>query len=267
MGRHPEKCSAQKGISELTARGWGYRKLGYFKEFSDNAIIRDFDGLDFPAPKPETSYNDDVVLPLYEGALRSYRGTQRKGIRGEHPNSCSASDHVQEAPQAPFFLSQLTPLPESVVKSIEFSATAPKKEITSFWRSQIHMLESLANKHGALADKWLEARPPPLKGLKPVNVLLLAALMRDYGIKGQKWANQCIFGFPITGVLSQKFAYPVDKRAKTNILSHKELLQSAQSRFLGKGSGSESTQTRRPMEGGTRSVQKRLARPTSTSAQ
>ena len=208
-----------------------------FKEFSQKAMIEDFNGFDFPIPRPEPSYNDDVELPIYEGALRSYHGTQRKGIRDEHPDSSSVADHITGALQAPFFLAQQTPLPESLRESIEFSATSPKNKTVTFWNDQINRIEAVARNHRALSEKWLDRRPSSLKGLKSVNVLLLAALMKAYGIKGQKWIKQCIFGFPITGTLSQKGAYPVDKRVKADTLSRHELLKSAHLRFMERAKG------------------------------
>ena len=39
--------------------------------------------------------------------------------------------------------------------------------------------------------------------------------------------KQLVFGFPIAGILSQKGAYPVDSRAKLDILSPGQLFDSA----------------------------------------
>ena len=92
----------------------------------------DINGHDLPIHRPETSYNNDVAIPLYEGALMSYHGARRKGIRGERPPARSVPEHIGAALDAHFFLEQQTPLPASLVDSVKFSATAPAGSIKVF---------------------------------------------------------------------------------------------------------------------------------------
>ena len=109
---------------------------GVFTSFTESARINDIKGLDFPIPRPEKCYNDDVELPLYEGALRSYQGSQRKGIRDEHPDATTVEAHIESALKAPFFLGQQTPLPGSIKKSIDFVSSAPAENIKEFWKKK-----------------------------------------------------------------------------------------------------------------------------------
>ena len=202
-----------------------------FVSFSNNAHPGELSPEKFPLPTPELSYNDDVELPLYESALRSYAGTQKKGIRDEHPSAKTVDEHVKAALSAPFFLAQKTPLPESLERSIQFLGKSNLAAVRQFWTKQIQRLKSIAAKHKCLSDQWLEARPQVLKPLKGVNTLLLAFLMDRYGLKGQKWVKQLIFGFPIVGSLSQKGVYPIDEKEHKVLLTPNELTSSAFARF------------------------------------
>ena len=163
-------------------------------------------------------------------------------------------DHIKCALNPPFFLSQQTPLPESLRTAVGFATSAPEERIKEFWKKQLNRISTQRASCRALSLKWLNARPAALKNQKSVNALLLRALMKNFGIKGQKWANQLIFGFPIIGVLSQKDVYPTDKRVGGKIL-HERAPEFGTRPFSRKSKGIDTPTRPGVMGRSTRSVQ------------
>ena len=171
----------------------------------------------FTNPTREQSYNDDVILPHYRACNRAYSGAQRKGIRGERPEADSIEAHVREALAAPFFLSQEIELPPSLNEAVELLCEAPPGDIKKFWIGGINGLRALKAEQKTVRDNWRAATPIALKGVSTIDPVMLPHLFHNFGLGGAKWLKQIIFGFPITGLLSQKGAYAVDPRAKLNI--------------------------------------------------
>ena len=89
----------------------------------------------------------------------------------------------------------------------------------------------LSKRNKKVLGNWRAATPPALKGGSTIDPVMLPHLFRNFGLGGSKWLKQIIFGFPISGLLSQKGAYPVDSRAKLNILTKDQLFDSAFGRF------------------------------------
>ena len=112
---------------------------GEFRLFTESALIGAFEPSLLHPPKRGKSYNNDVALPLYESSMRSYAGTQRKGIRGEHPEAKNVHEHVAQALQAPFFLAQSTPLPPSTRRDVLFLARSCPRAVTAFWKRQLSL--------------------------------------------------------------------------------------------------------------------------------
>ena len=197
-----------------------------------------------------------MVLPLYERTHRSYSGTQRKGIRDEHPLASNVDDHARAALRAPFFLAQRTPLPASTTKAIAFLGASGRQAVSDFWQSQLAALEGLNVQLKSTFDSWQMSHPKELSLLKPINTVLLSLLMKKFGLNGQKWVKQLIHGFPITGTLSQKYSCPVDSRVPNASITHKELFQSAHTRFAERSRGAGSSNALELWEGAPEQVQK-----------
>ena len=115
-----------------------------------------------PFASAEMDYNDDVVLPMYERTRHSYSGTQRKGIRDEHPLSSNADDHVRAALRAPFFLAQRTPPPASTLRAIAFLGASGHKAVSDFWQSQLAALKALNVQMKSTFDSWQRRQPVEL---------------------------------------------------------------------------------------------------------
>lgn len=80
-----------------------------------------------------------------------------------------------------------------------------------------------------------------MEKLDSVNALLLegGGLVENFGIKGQKWIKQLVFGFPIIGVLSlSEGVYPLDNRVNSTIIDNEGLLDTARRRFSERATGS-----------------------------
>ena len=72
--------------------------------------------------------------------MQSYAGAQKNGIRDEHPIDQSAHEHVLLALQAPFFLAQSTPLPDSAKRAIRCVARSDPTAVRAFWEKQLARL-------------------------------------------------------------------------------------------------------------------------------
>ena len=155
-----------------------------YATFTEGDQLGVFGPTRFPPPKREMSYNDDVVLPLYESSMRSYAGTHRNCIRGEHPDASNVHEHVISALLAPFFLAQSTPIPPITGRALDFLALSCPVAVSAFWKKQIGHLERLAEEQKGVSSSWDACRPTSLRPIEPVNVLLQDFLMRRFKIGG-----------------------------------------------------------------------------------
>ena len=62
--------------------------------FHDKARIPAFRADHLPKPSPQGNYNDDVNIPHFISAARSYADKQRKGLQEEHLDSLTMEDHL-----------------------------------------------------------------------------------------------------------------------------------------------------------------------------
>ena len=200
-----------------------------------NFILRASLGLfvagSLPGPFPEASYNDDINIPHYKACSRAYAGVQRKGIRDDHPDATTIIEHVRAALEAPFFLAQEIELPPALNRAVCFMATTPTNTIKEFWYKQVHDLKNIKKCTMPVLERWRQLTPDTLKGVSIVDPAMLSFLFRKFGLGGSKWLKQLIFGFPITGVLSQEGAYPLDSRVKLTTLDKETVLESTFDRF------------------------------------
>ena len=146
--------------------------------------------------------------------MRSYAGTQRRGIRDEHPNAPNANEHVLEALQSPFPIAQSAPIPPSTGMAAGFLTQACYQAVSDFWKKHIGRLGRSAESQKWAAARWDAYRPPELRPLDPANVLFLDFAMRRFKLGGGgKWIGQLIRGFPTPGPLSQDSTYPRNEKA------------------------------------------------------
>ena len=141
------------------------------------------------------------------------------------------TEHVDRALLEPFPLSIETPLPAHTVRAAVFVRDSPPDAVASFWSKQLQRLSALVKNSHPLQERWNRSIPPSLApAAGKLNTVALSQLMDLCGIAGQRWVDQFAFGFPITGVLSQKHSFD-PSTPEADILSHMDLYRSAAQRF------------------------------------
>ena len=169
-----------------------------------------------PAPIQESPYNGDIAIPHYVACIRADSGKHRKGIRGERPEALTIEAHVREALSAPVFRVQEVELPPTLTMGGEFSEWSPGRN-PKFFVTTGGAHKGFKNQSTSCALKWRDFAPAKLKGVTMAAPSMLAFLFKRFGLCGSRWLKQVAFGFPATGVLSQKGAHHVDNRAKSRI--------------------------------------------------
>ena len=202
-------------------------------QFAKKALIRGFQLPRMPIPSPKLDYNDDVHLPFYSSSSRTYADKQRRGLQEEHTECSSIEEHVKAALKAPFFLALHTPLPSSLSKAISFVSECAPELVTSFWEKQLGELTKLASDASDTNESWKKLIPTEIRpAAGKLNLPALMSLMDQFGLGGSNWLQQFLFGFKLTGVLSQRFAFPsAEKAGNSPILSPEELVKNSSTRF------------------------------------
>ena len=197
------------------------------------AFNSSFDRLSFSLPRERSSYNDDIHLEPFRKADFSIAGQQRKGIH-EPLSSCNSFDrHVRAAMEERFPLSISTPLPRSLRDNAIFCRDTPPSHLLSVWKDQLARVEGLVSSCALAQSKWDACiLPDILPAAGHLKTVAIKQLMRECGMGGARWLDQFAFGFPITGLLSQKFLYQVDEKVDpSDVIPLSELFNSAASRF------------------------------------
>ena len=127
----------------------------------------------------------------------------------------------------PFFLAHEIELPPTLVGAVDFMSGAPQADIKKFWSGQVSQLRDIKRAQRGTLSLWREVTPASLKGSTTIDPVILTYLLDRFGLGGSKWLKQLVFGFPITGLLSQRGAYPIDTRVKLGILKEEHLFGSA----------------------------------------
>ena len=221
-------------------------------------ILIDFAHMDFsgpyvagsiPVPIHGSPYNDDVAIPNYATRGRDYAGTQRQCIRDERPEALSIEDHVRAALEAPFFLSSFLSFFLSCFLAFFLSFSGcrtsphtntgggiygwgpPPGDIKKFRTQQAIGLRDVQTSKRPAPKKWHDCAPETPNGVTLSGPPMLTFLFKRFGRGGSRRLKQLVFGFPITGTLSQGVSYPVDSMAKLDILSPEHPSESAFARF------------------------------------
>ena len=198
-----------------------------------------FNSIASPTPTRESSYNDDISIPHYEGASRTYADKQRKGARDDIPDASAAYHHVELACHLPSFLAQEIPLPAALISSQIFLSECNDSQISAFWDKQIFLLEKLVLASTETEARWAAQIPPairPAAGKAKVTALL--SLMKQASLGGQRWMNQFVFGFPLVGEISQLGVYPPSRKEVSPPIGRSELLQGTEEIFSSRSSKS-----------------------------
>ena len=97
---------------------------------------------------------------------------------------------MEEASEAPFFLSLQTPLPASTTEAALFIRDSPSGAVISLWNTHLETIETLVGESQPIDEQWNKLNPPFLK--PEGGELKLAALMSlrlQFGLGGGFGSN------------------------------------------------------------------------------
>ena len=110
--------------------------------------------------------------------------------------------------------------------------------MASFWSLQLQRFSKLVDNSRHLQTQRNSHIPPALvPAAGRLNAVALPQLMDMCGISGRKWIGQFAFGFPITGILSQKHTFEMTA-PDHDIHSRADIFRSAVQRFRDRASRS-----------------------------
>ena len=176
---------------------------------------------------------DDVVIQHYIPPPLSFMSAQRKGVKDPLPSAKSYQDHFAQALEQPFPMAAECPLPDDVREAIKFSSRSSNKTLTDFWGAQLSALSALADHPLCSSEPWYALRPKELSAApKALNIALIAQLASFTGIGALNWLSGYIYGFPITGTISQSKTFPLTQKPDNpKPLSISDLQKGASERF------------------------------------
>ena len=137
--------------------------MGFFSPFTRKSLVRPFAASTLPDPRARTCYNDDICLPAYASAARTFDDTHRKGLQEGRLSCGFIRDHVEEAARAPFFLSLKTPLPDSIENAVKSVSATPQKTIISSWHSQLGRIRTFSPDALPADITWNSLIPLPIR--------------------------------------------------------------------------------------------------------
>ena len=159
---------------------------------------------------PTRGRKDEVYIHQYVPPPLSYMSDQRKGVKDPFPSAKSYKDHLAQAMEQPFPMAADCPLPDDVLEAIKFLARSSDRALTDFWRAQLSALTTLAAHPICSPKHWYDLRPAELSSApKALNIALIAQLSAFTGIGALNWLSGYIYGFPITGHISQPMTSPL----------------------------------------------------------
>ena len=166
-------------------------------------------------PDMPSSYEDDLRTTYFAKSNACWAGEQRKGIQFSIPDATSKTDFVFRAMAEPFHLADEIPLPSEVKASLDFIKNTAPDKIRRFWKAQLRRLRLLTRAAAPAQAVWDALIPdfirPAAGKLKTVTI---SHLLHQFGLGGQSWIKQFIYGFDIVGTFSQEGLFPVDPRVK-----------------------------------------------------
>ena len=95
------------------------------------------------------------------------------------------------------------------MKALDLMAHTPSTRISSFWEEQLSRLENLVKDSSETQQRWNNLIPVEIKpAAGKLQLPALMSLMLQNNLGGSRWLQQFLFGFRLTGTLSQKHVFP-----------------------------------------------------------
>ena len=178
-----------------------------------NATVRPFrPHIMPPLVRPET-FNDDLIMGPFRPSKHVWSGEQRGGgghardRRHVNPGPC----HERVGPR--ILPSQGHPLTRRNSRSYGFHAPHPLSLQVDFWKDQLNRAKLVVGQAYDLQQKRYQKVGPRIQSATgKFNFIAMMSLMGQVHTGGKSWAQQFVWGFPITGDLSQTGVYPTDPK-------------------------------------------------------
>ena len=165
---------------------------------------------DFAQP---SSYNVDLELSNFTPINKTWVGGQRNGIHFNITDAAPHTDFVDKATRGTFHLSDPAPLPPEILDSVSFLLPHSGDEIRRIRRAQLRRLKALVRAAEPMhAERYSQTPTDSTSSTGDVNIAALTHLMDQWGLGGQLWLMQFVFGFDIAGAFSQSDLYPIPKK-------------------------------------------------------
>ena len=202
--------------------------------------ILPFQGIHKPDSVRPESFNDDLSLSAFRKGDKIWAGQQRKGIQYSIPDASSKLDHIERASREPFHLSGRIPLPGELRESIQFIRPVSLETVVHFGDAQLGRIEALISESAPFQAEWDSSIPERIRSAAGfVKTVALSELTHQFGMRGDLWLRQFIFGFDILGSFSQRGVFPVC--AKTRPPASPDILwEDAELRFSSRARASPS---------------------------
>jgi len=133
----------------------------------------------------------------------------------------------------PFPLSKQTPIPDEIIKSIEFVRDTDVAQVRRQWTAQLADLSRRAQELESTKREWDLHIPKELQeATGKLHVPLVIDILSGMNLGGHAWFTQFISGFPLIGSLSQDQTYPKDPEAKKHrVPEESQVAKAAWERF------------------------------------
>ena len=181
-------------------------------DFVKQARIPSFDVKAVPFLRKHESCNEDLFLGSFTKSNLIWAGSQKKGT----PPAFAAEsylDHIDQALKQDFPLSSPIPLPPEVIASLDWISTTDPKAVMAFWREQLSSLTRLVTAAAPIQASWASSVPTELLGAQPrFCSVAFHQLLHHFGLGGDRWISQFIFGFPTVGSFSQEGVFPLSEK-------------------------------------------------------
>ena len=106
-------------------------------------------------------------------------------------------------------IAKAIPLPREIDESLEFATNTQTEVLLKFWSRQLQKVEQIVHEEKQTQEQWGPSTPNDLKGNLPsLRTVALLDIMTKFGLGGERWMRQFIFGSPIVGELEQTGAFP-----------------------------------------------------------
>ena len=194
--------------AKMTESRTSHANLTHFRE---TARLKPFTPGEIPPCIRPNSYNNDLELGSFTPSKYTWAGEQRRGVVCHVTDSSDPMDHTRKAMDIEFFLAKPIPLPAEIKASLSFIQDVDANEVTDFWLEQLAVVRGIVRDAAPIQKQWEDAIPSAGTAKPPtLRTVALLHLMKTFGLGGDRWIRQFIFGFPIVGEIEQTGVFPRD---------------------------------------------------------